>query len=114
MSLPDMSDVVESFAVNVTLETYVRGSVDGVIVNTLTPDPAPVIRATVQPATFEDLQAVEVDQSLKYVMVHSTTELIVGQYILDGADRYKIITGGDYQRYGFSEVVGEEVKGDIT
>lgn len=110
--LPDMSDTVECFAVNASLDTYQIQSVD--FVDTAVLISSLPIKATIQPATPEQLQALEVDVSLKYVMVHSTTQMDVGQYVVDGADTYKIVTPSDYQKYGFTEVVGEEVKGAIT
>lgn len=107
-----MSDVLADFEIDVTLDTYTRQSVD--FVKTLVLTSSVPIRAVIQPAQKETLQALGVDLTLRHIQVHSTTEIVVGQYVVFDGTSYKIITPGNYQLYGFSDVIGAEVKGDIT
>lgn len=110
--LPNMSDVLAEFEISVYRDIYERQTIN--YVETLTKTAHDLIRAVVQPASQERLQAIQVDSSLRYIQVHSVTELLIGQYIVFGGINYKIVQVGSYQLYGFSDVVAEEVKGQIT
>ena len=111
--IPNMSFVLGVFETNVTLNTYAKTSVN--FVETIVLVSSESIKAVVQPAQAEQLKAIGiVDFSLRYIQVHSVTELLVGQYVIYDGITYKIITPSDYQLYGYSEVVAEEVKGEIT
>lgn len=111
--IPNMSFVLGAFQTDVMLNTYERQSVDFVETMVLTSSVA--IKSVVQPAQAEQLKAIGiVDFSLRYIQVHSQTELNVAHYIVYQGVSYKIITPSDYQLYGYSEVVAEEVKGDIS
>lgn len=109
--LPDMSDVLTEWAQPVILKTAVRTTVDFEESVVITPQN---ITAVVQPADKEKLNADTIDWSLRYYTFHSTTAIDVGQYIEYRGVNYKIVPAGHYNDYGFSEVVGEEVKGDIV
>lgn len=111
--IPNMSFVLSAFQTDVTINTYERQSVNftetTVLISSI------MIKAVIQPAQPEQLKAIGiVDFSLRYIQVHSQTDLTVGQYVVYQGKTYKIITPSDYQLYGFSEVVAEEVKGDIS
>jgi len=107
-----MADVLTDFEIDVTHDIYTITTVN--FVETTTKTSSLTIKAVVQPASQERLKALSVDYSLKYKQVHSKTSLNVGEYIVYEGTSYKIITPGDYQLYGFSDVVAEEVKGAIT
>jgi hypothetical protein len=110
--IPDMSDVLSEFEITVNLDTYQLQSVN--FVETMVKTSSVPISAVIQPASQERLQSLQIDFSLRYIQIHATTQLNVGQYIVYNGVNYKIITSGDYQLYGFSDVVGEETKGAIT
>jgi hypothetical protein len=106
-----MADVLTDFEVTVDLVTYTRTTVDFAPVMT----PARVsIKAVVQPAQREKVQALGLDLTLRHIEVHSTTNIAVGQFIEFGGRSYKVITPGDYELYGFADVICAEVKGAIT
>lgn len=112
MALPNLSRAATRWAVPVTVETYSKTTVDFVETVTVTPQAA---LATVQAAREDDLQAVQVDITLRYVKIHSETRIDFGQYVVaDDGVRYRIITPTDHDRYGFTRVIGEEVKGEVT
>lgn len=110
--IPDMSDVLSEFEIKVNLDTYELQSVN--FIETMVKVSSVPIDAVIQPASQERLRSLEIDFSLKYIQVHAATQINVGQYIEFNGANYKIITPGDYQLYGFSDVVGEETKGAIT
>ena len=114
--LPDVSGALERWKVEVTLIRVTSTSADFV----RTPVPTPtIIEAVVQPADKEQLKALTVDSSLRYLWVHYEGVLAVGEFILHQSAHYKIITVLDYivstenDEYGFFEVVCEEVKGQV-
>lgn len=105
--IPDMSDVLAEWYVPVILKTVTETTVDLEPVETVTVEP---ISAVVQPPTPEQLNAESLDWSLRPLTFHSVSQIELGQYIeYEGRD-YKIITDGNWQLYGFSEVIGEETK----
>lgn len=106
-----MDDVLIDFATAVSLDTYTKTTVD--FVETLVKVSEPIL-AVVQPAQRDTLQAMQVDLTIRHIQVHAAENITVGQYIEYMGDNYKIITPGDFQLYGFSDVIGAEVKGAIT
>ena len=109
--LPDMSDTLTEWEQPVILKTVVRTTVDFEDVVVVTPED---IRAVVQVATPEQLSVLQIDISLKYRLCHSKVPISMGQYIEFQGINYKIITPSDWTDYGFSEVIGEQVKGEIV
>lgn len=105
--LPDMSDVLTEWEIDVTLKTVQRYTVDfedsdAVIVQD--------IKAVVQVAQKERLNTDAIDWSLRYLQIHSKEPLSVGQFIEFQGEDYKVIDDGNYQLYGFSDVVAEQTK----
>lgn len=106
--LPDMSDVLTEWLQAVKLKTVTETSVDFVVTQTVV---VADILAVVQPADPERLQVDQVDYSLEYIQIHSTTPMSIGQYIeWDGRDFKLVPFRKGYGQYGYVEVVGEETK----
>jgi NAD(P)H-nitrite reductase large subunit len=95
----------------VKLKTTERTTVDFVSSVVVTSEN---IRAVVQVAKPELLNVNEIDWSLRYVQIHSKDLINLGQYVEYQGSDYKIITPSNYQDYGFSEVIGEQVRGDVV
>jgi hypothetical protein len=110
--IPYMGDVLAEFETDVSLDTYTRQSVN--FVQTLVKTSSVPIKAVVQPGNRDKLAAIAVDLTLRYIEVHAKADIRVGQYIRFNGDDYKVITPGDYQLYGFSDVICAEVKGAIS
>lgn len=105
--LPDMSDVLIEWEIPVSLKTVTRQTVDFVDADVISVE---TILAVVQPAQKERLNTDAIDWSLRYMQIHSRRQLSAGQFVeVDGQD-YKIIEDGNYQLYGFSDVVAEQTK----
>lgn len=68
------------------------------------------VKATVQPAQKERLNKDLIDWALKYVQVHSKEPMEIGEFFRHEGVTYKVVDSGDFQRYGFTDCVGEEVK----
>lgn len=68
------------------------------------------ITAVVQPADKKKLNPDVVNWALRYYTFHTAERVDVGQFIEYAGTRYKIITDGNFELYGFSEVVGEQVR----
>lgn len=110
--IPIMTRTLKRFETDVNLDTYERQSVDFVM--TFVKVSSLPIKAVVQPAQRDKLEPLGVDLTLRYIEVHAEVDITVGQYINFKGQDYKVITPGDYQLYGFSDVICAEVKGDIT
>lgn len=106
--LPDMSDVLTEWLQPVKLKTVTETTVDF--------EPVTVVsvvdtQAVVQPADPERLQVDQIDFSLEYIQIHSTTPMRIGQYIeWDGRDFKLVPFRKGYGQYGYVEVVGEETQ----
>jgi len=100
-----MSDVLECWSLPYTIKTITKQTVDFVESNTVT---ARVVRAVVQPAEKEKLNPDKIDWSLAYLQIHSAEQLFDGEFIEYNGSDYKIIADGNYQLYGFSEVIAEQ------
>lgn len=110
--LPDMSDVLTEWEQSVILKTVTRTTVDFVDQIVITPKP---LRAVVQVADKERLNPDEIDWSLRYILIHSKQPMQLGQYVEYQGTDYKLTQGdANYQDYGYTELVGEEVKGAIN
>lgn len=108
--LPNKSKTLRKWEQDVILKTVTRTTVDFEDVVVITPQP---IKAVVQVASAEQLKAFDIDWSLRYLQIHSSSLIDVGQFIEYQGLNYKVISPSNYQDYGFSEVIAEEVKGDI-
>lgn len=105
--LPDVSGAIDAWAQTIELQTITQTVVNYRPVNT------PVSTyplAVVQPAQKEKLNPGIVDYSLHYVTIHSNAEIKIGDFIVYNSTTYKIVDGGDFSDYGYSEVIGEQVK----
>lgn len=105
--LPDMSDTLSEWSRTYLLKTVTRATVDFVEVDTVV---VGTVSAVVQVADKNRLNVDRIDWSLRYLLVHTSDPLTVGQYIEYQGGDYKIIDGGDFQDYGFSELVAEQTK----
>lgn len=105
--LPDMSPALKRFEQTILLSTVTQ-----TIVN-FRPVEAEVvteIQAVVQPAQKEKLNPSIVDWSLRYMLVHSSSAIKVGDFITHDSTKYKGVDYGPYLNYGFNSLVFEEVK----
>lgn len=105
--LPDMADTLDEWSMPYTIKTVTRTTVDFVEADIVA---GRTVACVVQPAQKEKLNPDQIDWSLKYLQVHAAAQLNAGEFIeFQGAD-YKFIEDGDYQLYGFSEVIAEQTK----
>lgn len=105
--LPDMSDTLQEWSSPYLIKTVTRTTTDFVESDIITGRTA---NCVVQPAQKENLNPDIIDWSLKYLLVHSTSALYDGEFIEYQGEDFKIIGDGDYQLYGFSEVIAEQTK----
>lgn len=105
--LPDMADVLTEWEIPVKLKTVTRQTVDFVDADVIVVSD---ILAVVQVAQKERLNTDAIDWSLRYLQVHCRQQLSAGQFIEFEGEDYKIIEDGNYQLYGFSDVVAEQTK----
>ncbi len=115
--LPNMARTLKRYEQNIILRTQTL--IEGGFEDSYTPLDT-TIRAVVQVASDRTLQALEIDYSLDYQTVHMNNtqknendELIVprnNDLIVYDEMVYKIIKLRNYSRYGFYEMVIEELK----
>lgn len=108
--LPDMSGTLEEWSLEYTIKTVTETTID------FEPDPVitgRTIDAVVQVAQKNKLNSGQIDWSLRYLLVHTMSELANGEFIEYQGEDYKIIDNGDYQLYGFTEAVAEQTKKDL-
>ena len=106
--LPDMSDVLSEWSQPIKLKTVSETTVDFVatVVVVVTDEVA-----VVQPADPERLQVDQIDYALEYIQIHSTTPMVIGQYVEWTGRDFKLVPfRKGYGQYGYFEVVGEETK----
>lgn len=105
--LPDMSDTLDEWALPYTIKTVTETTVDFVRVPVVT---GRIIDAVVQVADKNKLNVEAIDWSLRYLQIHSSSEIANGEFLEFQGEDYKIIDNGDYQLYGFTEAVAEQTK----
>lgn len=110
MTLPNMSSTLLGWTQSVSLKTATTTTVDFVPTTSIA---SQTIQAVIQPAQKEVLAPAEIDWSLNYITVHSVSQIDIGQYIEYNGVNYKVVQILQYGDYGYYEVVGEEVKGNI-
>ena len=102
--LPNVADVLSGWMVSVTIKNVVRTTDDFVETDTVTPRTQLV---TVQVAEKTKLNSKTINWALRYLQVHSKADIIMGEYIeFEGAD-YKVILRGNWDLYGYLEVIAE-------
>lgn len=106
--IPDMSDVLVEWNVPAKIKTVTETTIDLESVVNVSVDDIDV--STPQPPTPEQLNAASLDWSVGLVTFFSHDKIEINQYIEYEGKDYKIITDGNWQLYGFSEVIGEETK----
>jgi hypothetical protein len=105
--LPDMSDALPEWSLPYTVKTVTQETQDFEPFDIVT---ARTISAVVQLANKEKLNPDSIDWSLRYLWIHTTSQLTVGEFIEYAGTDYKIIEPGDWQLYGYTEAIAEEVK----
>ncbi|MDR0454700.1 MAG: hypothetical protein LBH05_07820 [Deferribacteraceae bacterium] len=68
------------------------------------------IKAVIQPANPERLNIYTVDFKLRYIKIHSISEMAVNDIIVYKNRDYILIELQDYDDYGYYEALGEEIK----
>lgn len=102
--LPDMSDVLTEWEIDVTLKTVTKVTVDFEPANVVT---GRTIRSVIQNAQRDQLTTTQIETGQAYKWFHTKELVKRGQFIeVDGSD-YKVINDGDWQRYGYSEGLAE-------
>ena len=102
-----MSNVLMDWEQSITIKNVERVTDDFVTDNVVT---SRTQLAVVQVAKKSDLNSVTINWALKYLMVHSRSDMLIDEYIeFDSAD-YKIIERGEWNQYGYLEVVAEQTK----
>lgn len=107
--LPDMSDTLREWEINVKLKTVTEVTTNFVKTRVVT---VVDLLAVVQPADKTKLQIDSLDWSKEYITCHKRGGGIeMGQFVeWDGRD-FKIVgPNGNYKIYGYIEMVGEETK----
>ena len=105
--LPDMSDTLDEWALPYLIKTVTQRTADFDNDDTIA---GRTVEAVVQVAQKSKLNAADIDWSLRYLQIHSPSELFDGEFIEYQGEDYKIIDDGNYQPYGFSEVIAEQTK----
>ena len=112
--LPNMADVLTDFEQTVVLRTVGTTTYDP---TTLEPTVTTVdanIQAVVQVPTPDSLNAITVDTSLRYILIHTVSVVVNGNYLVYDNVVFKVISDGNWQDAGFYRAIGEQVKGDIV
>jgi hypothetical protein len=109
----DVSDILEDMAQEtITIITATTTTVD-FEPTTTTATPTPTALAIVQPADKNKLNPDTIDWSLEYILVHTIEDLSPGQFIQWSGKTFKVISTSGFNPYGYTEFVGEEVRGSI-
>ena len=107
MVFPNVSEVLTDFIQPVTKNVITVSTVDFERVETVV---SSSIDAVVQVAQKEDLKIDQIDWSLEYIQVHSVSDFDINNEIIWQGKTYSIVSRNNYQDYGYTEGVGEEVK----
>lgn len=105
--IPNVARVLDAFMEPYTIKTVTKQTTDFVSSDVVV---SRTINAVVQPAQKDKLNPDKIDWSLAYVTVHSKEPIANGDLIVYGGQDYKIIDNGDYQRFGYTEGLGEQTK----
>lgn len=103
----DMSDALDGLTQRVTKKVITVTTVDFVETETVVET---TIDAVVQPADMDTLKIDQIDYNKRYLEVHSTTPLAVGEVIVWNGTDHEVIRLGDYQDYNFFDGIAEQVK----
>ena len=107
MPLPDMSATLKQFEQTIQLHVVTQTVVNFRPVESEATTP---IQAVVQPANKEKLNPSIVDWSLRYMLVHSSSVINIGDFMTHDGIKYKAVDYGPYSNYGFNSVVFEQIK----
>ena len=102
--VPDVSQVLDGWEQLVTIKNVVRTTEDFVETDTVT------IRtqlAVVQVAKKSALNSQTINWALDYLLVHSKENILMGEYIEFQGTDYKVILRGNWNLYGYLEVIAE-------
>jgi hypothetical protein len=105
--LPDLSGALAEWAQPIIVKTVTKATVDFEPIDQVA---VRTVQAVVQPAQKRKLNPDIIDWSLKYLQVHSVSQIAVGEFIEYKGEDYKIVDDGDYDDYGFYEVIAEQTK----
>lgn len=103
----DMSDAFDGLYQPITLRTITTTTVDFVPTETVVDES---IDAVCQRPELDKLNIEQIDYNLEYITAHSTTAMVVGQFIIWNGKTYKIISGKEYPDYNYYKAIAEEVK----
>jgi hypothetical protein len=103
----DMSGVLAAFERLVTIKTIVRSTTD--FVESVTVEGRQQ-KCVVQVADKSKINPATIDWNLEYLLVHTAGSLEMGELIEFNSRDYKVVQIGDWNGYGYIEVVAEETK----
>ena len=102
--LPDVSHVLDNWEQVVTIKNVARSTTDFVETDVVTSREQ---LAVVQVAEKSRLNSATINWALQYLLIHSKSDLLMGEYVeFNGAD-HKIIIRGNWNQYGYLEVIAE-------
>lgn len=107
MPLPNMAKVLNRFAQSLSLIRVEQQIVDFRPVDTETEFE---VQAVVQPAQKEKINPAIINWSLKYFLVHSKQEILLGDRMEYCGIKFKAVEVGLFGDYGFHEAIFEEMK----
>lgn len=105
--LPDMSDTLREWEINIKLKTVTEATVNFVKTRVVT---VVDLLAVVQPAEKEKINPDILDWTKEYLQVHSRTQINLGQFIEFQGKDFKLVQKGNYGLYGYFEMFAEETK----
>tara|TARA_Y100000310_G_scaffold195657_1_gene195632 strand:- start:1485 stop:1817 length:333 start_codon:yes stop_codon:yes gene_type:complete len=107
MELPNMACVVSSWSTPYEIRTITKVTVDFADANTTATRTQQLM---IQPAQKRRLNPDLVDWSLRYVQIHTTEQLVIGEELTFNGIDFRVIDDGDWQLYGYTDAVAEEIK----
>ena len=107
MQLPDMSCAVEAWSSKYQIRKTTKVTIDFEDQN-ITDERE--IKALIQPAQKRKLNPDLVDWSLRYQTIHSLSPIVIGEELTYKSIDYKVVDDGDYDSFGYTEGVLEEIR----
>lgn len=107
MMIPNLAHVLKFAEQSITKRVITVTSVDFEEVESVVDT---TIQAVVQVADQETIQANNLDSSKRYLQVHTSDDLEIGDYVIYQQVEYKVVRESNYSDYGYRELIAEEQK----
>lgn len=102
--LPDMSNVLRGWEQVVKIKNVTRSTTDFVETDVVVEREQTCV---VQVAQKSNLNSVTIDWALDYITIHSREAVLLGEYVEFQEADYKVISLGNWNQYGYREIVAE-------